>query len=132
MISNRPYLIRAFHEWITDNDWTPYILVNALVPGCQLPEAHVTNGTIVFNIAHDVVEHLALGNKVIEFTARFSGVPTPIHLPVSAVTAIYAKENGEGMAFPKDMDMEMDEDGEAGKTPGSQRTKGKPNLKVVK
>jgi len=127
MTSNRPYLIRALHEWINDNNLTPYMLVNTAVPGCQIPEAHTANGRIIFNIALDVVERLALGNEAIEFTARFSGVPTHIYVPVMAVAAIYAKENGEGMAFPEETSST-----EEGPTSGANRAKGKPNLKIVK
>lgn len=129
MISNKPYLIRALYEWVTDSELTPYILVNATVQGCQFPQEHVTDGRIIFNIAFDVVEGLLLGNETIEFTARFSGVPTYICIPVAAVAAIYAKENGEGMAFPE----EISSNAEASKTsPGTNRAKGKPNLTIVK
>ncbi len=130
MISNKPYLIRALYEWIADSGLTPYILVNAAFPGCHVPEAHVTNGRIIFNIAFDVVKGLVLGNESIEFTARFSGVPKSIYVPIAAVGAIYAKENGEGMAFPE----ETPPQGETAATSGAKRThsKGKPNLTIVK
>jgi stringent starvation protein B len=124
MTPNRPYLVRALYEWITDNALIPYLLVNATVSGCRLPEAHVKDGRIVFNIAFDVVQEFLISNEGIEFTARFSGIPTYIYIPMAAVAAIYAKENGEGMAFPDDMVAE--DANEAGSN-----KKGKPNLKIV-
>jgi stringent starvation protein B len=128
MRSSRPYLVRALHEWISDNGLTPYLLVNATIPGCQLPETYVKDGRIVFNTALDVVEDLVLDNEAINFTARFSGVPTHIYVPIEAVVAIYAKENGEGMAFSEEP-VEGDKKGSSNIPKG---TKGKPHLKIVK
>ena len=126
MISNKPYLVRALYEWISDNGWTPYVLVKATVPGCRVPPDHVKNGRIILNIASDVVSKLVLGNEALEFTARFSGMPIDIYIPITAVAAIYAKENGEGMVFPE----EPPEDPADGA--GTPPIKGKPNLKIVK
>jgi stringent starvation protein B len=102
MTSNRPYLLRALNEWITDNDLTPHILVNAEVDGVDVPAHVVQEGKVVLNIAPGATEHLQLENDTIFFKARFSGKPYPITIPMVAVIAIYAKENGQGMMFAQD------------------------------
>jgi stringent starvation protein B len=97
--STKPYLIRALHEWCTDNAFTPYIAVR--VDGSvQVPREHVKNGEIVLNVSLDATSALKLGNDFIEFRARFGGVAREVHVPVGRVIAIYARENGQGMAFP--------------------------------
>jgi stringent starvation protein B len=97
--STRPYLIRALHEWCTDNAFTPYIAVR--VDGSvQVPREHVKNGEIVLNVSLDATSSLKLGNEFIEFRARFGGVAREVQVPVGRVIAIYARENGQGMAFP--------------------------------
>jgi stringent starvation protein B len=97
--STRPYLIRALYEWCTDNGFTPYVavLVDETV---QVPREYVKNGEIVLNISFDATSSLKLGNDFIEFKARFAGTAREIMVPVSRVIAIYARENGQGMAFP--------------------------------
>ena len=100
MTSNRPYLIRAVHEWISDNGMTPYLLVDANVPGVQVPASAIKDGRIVLNVAARAVTQLDLGNHIIRFMARFSGVSQSIELPVAAVQAIYAQETGQGMMMP--------------------------------
>jgi stringent starvation protein B len=97
--STRPYLIRALYEWCTDNGFTPYVavLVDETV---QVPREHVRNNEIVLNISFDATSSLKLGNDFIEFKARFSGTAREIVVPISRVLAIYARENGQGMAFP--------------------------------
>ena len=102
MTSTRPYLIRAFYEWIVDNDCTPHIVVNAEFPDVQVPDEYVKDGQIVLNIAMSAVQELNLHNDCVEFSARFSGVPKFIYVPVGAVMAIYAKENGRGMVFSEE------------------------------
>lgn len=97
--STRPYLIRALHEWCTDHGFTPYLAV-AVDDGVRVPVAHVVNGEIVLNISTEATGGLVLGNEYIEFKARFGGVPQDISVPVNRVLAIYARENGQGMAFP--------------------------------
>ena len=99
MTSSRPYLVRAFNEWILDNDCTPYIVVDAGIQGVQVPTEHVANGQIVLNISPGAVRGLVIGNGALEFSARFGGVPMQVFIPLQAVMAIYAKENGEGMVF---------------------------------
>jgi stringent starvation protein B len=96
--STRPYLIRALHEWCTDNGYAPHIAV--LVDGSvKVPGEYVRNGEIVLNVSFDATNGLRLGNDFIEFKARFGGVPRDVIVPTSHVIAIYARENGQGMAF---------------------------------
>ena len=105
--STRPYLLRALHEWCTDNGLTPYVavLVDATV---QVPMEYVKDGEIVLNVSYDATSGLVLGNDYIEFKARFAGVPRDILVPVKRVLAIYAHENGQGMAFPMPVEDKSD------------------------
>ncbi|WP_026437568.1 ClpXP protease specificity-enhancing factor [Acidovorax sp. JHL-9] len=103
--STRPYLIRALYEWCTDNGFTPYVAVR--VDGSvQVPREYVKDGEIVLNISYDATSSLRLGNDFIEFKARFGGKPREILVPVGRVIAIYARENGQGMAFPAPVDVD--------------------------
>ena len=103
--STRPYLIRALYEWCTDNGFTPYVAVR--VDGSvQVPREFVKDGEIVLNISYDATSSLQLGNDFIEFKARFGGKSREILVPVGRVIAIYARENGQGMAFPPPVDMD--------------------------
>jgi len=97
--STRPYLIRAIYEWCTDNGLTPFIavLVDETV---RVPNEYVKDGEIVLNISFDATSSLSMGNEYIEFKGRFGGVARDIFVPVDRVVAIYARENGQGMAFP--------------------------------
>ena len=97
--TTRPYLIRALYEWCTDNGFTPYLAVS-VGDGVQVPREYVNDGQIVLNISFDATSALVLGNEFIEFKGRFSGVAREIVVPVCQVIGIYAKENGQGMAFP--------------------------------
>lgn len=97
--STRPYLIRALHEWCSDNGFSPYIAVQ-VDASVQVPMEFVKNGEIVLNVGVDATSSLRLGNDFIEFKARFGGVAREIVVPISHVVAIYARENGQGMAFP--------------------------------
>ncbi len=97
--STRPYLIRALYEWCTDNALTPYIAV-LVDDTVQVPREYVQNGEIVLNISFDATSGLKLGTEFVEFKARFGGVPRDIMVPMDRVIAIYARENGQGMAFP--------------------------------
>lgn len=108
MTSNRPYLLRAIYDWISDNHLTPYVLVDAAREGVRVPPHVVKNGQVVLNLAMRAVANLDLGNEWISFQARFSGVSHSILIPVSAVLALYAQENGQGMMFPAE-----DGDGDA-------------------
>ncbi|MEW6706857.1 MAG: ClpXP protease specificity-enhancing factor [Pseudomonadota bacterium] len=97
--STRPYLIRALHDWCTDNGFTPYIAVY-VDRSVQVPIEYVKNNEIVLNVGFEATSGLKLGNEVIEFKARFGGTAREIIVPVDHVVAIYARENGQGMAFP--------------------------------
>jgi stringent starvation protein B len=97
--STRPYLIRALYEWCTDNGFTPYVAVK-VDASVQVPREHVQGGEIVLNISYDATSSLKLGNEFIEFKARFGGQARDIMVPVHRVMAVYARENGQGMAFP--------------------------------
>jgi stringent starvation protein B len=97
--STRPYLIRALYEWCTDNGFTPYVAVR-VDDSVQVPREYVKNGEIVLNVSMDATSSLKLGNEFIEFKARFAGVARDIVVPIGRVIAIYARENGQGMAFP--------------------------------
>ena len=97
--STRPYLIRALHEWCADNGLSPYIAVQ-VDASVQVPMEFVKNGEIVLDVSMDATSGLRLGNEYIEFKARFAGVAREIIIPVTHVIAIYARENGQGMAFP--------------------------------
>ena len=97
--STRPYLLRALYEWCTDNALTPYIAV-LVDDTVQVPREYVQNGEIVLNISFDATSGLKLGNDFVEFKARFGGTAREIMVPIDRVIAIYARENGQGMAFP--------------------------------
>ena len=97
--STRPYLIRALYEWCTDNGFTPYVAVS-VDNTVLVPREYVKNNEIVLNIGFDATSSLTLGNEFIEFKARFGGIAREILVPISHVIAIYARENGQGMAFP--------------------------------
>lgn len=130
MTSSQPYLIRAIYDWIIDNDFTPYILVNAENEYAMIPREYVDNGKIVLNINPGAVSDLQLGNDYIMFNARFSGKAMEVSVPVSSVLAIYAKENGQGMMF--DEDSTNPPPGSPAPAPDKPDKSGKPRLKVVK
>ena len=116
--STRPYLIRALYEWCTDNGFTPYVAVQ-VDDTVQVPREYVKNGEIVLNISFDATSSLKLGNDFIEFKARFAGTAREISVPVGRVIAIYARENGQGMAFPGPAPAEGDAaTGSAAASPG--------------
>ncbi|MGM0570341.1 ClpXP protease specificity-enhancing factor [Marinobacter sp.] len=139
MTSSRPYLVRAFNDWILDNHCTPHIVVDASIQGVQVPADHVANGQIVLNISPSAVKALIIGDEALEFSARFGGVPMQVYIPLQAVMAIYARENGEGMVFgsepgspdPDGTGKPSSDAGREGKG-DSERPSGRPSLKVVK
>jgi stringent starvation protein B len=150
MTSNRPYLLRAIYDWINDNGFTPYILVDANRPGVRVPASAIRDGKVVLNIAMRAVANLELGNERIRCMARFGGVSQALDVPVSAVQAIYAQENGQGMMFPPEEPGDAPaSSGPAAVAPGSEAgetgqqspeppssgeppPKGPPKLRVVK
>lgn len=131
--SRRPYLLRAMHEWMTDNDQTPHLIVDASKEGVQVPNEYVKDGKIVLNVSHAAIRDLHLGNDGIEFEARFGGRSLRISLPMQAVMGIYARETGEGMLFSGE---EEGEPGPGGDAPGgagdAQGGGRRGHLKVVK
>lgn len=96
---NRPYLLRAYYDWLMDNQLTPHVVVDAFVKGTQVPQQYVKDGQIVLNIAAGAVGNLQIGNEFVEFNARFGGVPQQVLLPMASIVAIYARENGAGTVF---------------------------------
>ena len=102
MTSHRPYLLRALYEWIADNGLTPHLLVDATRPGVRVPAHAVKDGRIVLNIAERAVAQLQMDNDDVRFSARFGGVSHAVIVPIDAVLAIYARENGQGMELPPD------------------------------
>ena len=103
LTSPKPYLIRAIHEWCCDNGFTPYIVVVA-DGRARVPREFVRDGQIVLNIGYEATGHLSIANDEITFQARFGGVAREIYVPIGNVAAIYAKENGAGMAFEAEAD----------------------------
>jgi stringent starvation protein B len=102
MSSNRPYLLRALYEWISDNGLTPYILVDATHAGVRVPPGAAKDGKVVLNIASRAVTQFEISNDRIHFLARFGGVSQAVDVPMTGVLAIYAQENGQGMMFSAD------------------------------
>jgi len=140
MSPSQPYLLRALNEWIVDNGATPQIVVDSAHPDLQIPESVRARDKVVLNISPSAVRDLEVDNEYVSFVARFAGVSHGVVVPVEAVQAIYARENGQGMMFPEvegdpqREDDASDEDSasrEAGQTPDRGK-RGKPNLKVIK
>ncbi len=142
MTPNRPYLLRAFYEWIVDNNCTPYLVVDATVAGVKVPAQHVKDGQIVLNISPGAVGNLQLGNDAVTFNARFGGNPFALYVPQRAVLAIYARENGAGTMFTPEEDLldeELDEEMELSPVsepepshPDDDKPKKGSHLRVVK
>ena len=133
--STKPYLIRAIHEWCCDNGYTPYIAVVA-DGRARVPREFVRDGQIVLNVGYEATGHLSIANDEITFQARFGGVAREIFIPISNVSAIYAKENGAGMAFEPEIDaIEEDDDhesnGESDPEPPNP-SPGRPKLQRIK
>ena len=128
MSSNKPYLVGAFYDWISDNDLTPYIVVDVSVYGVLVPMAYVNDGQIVLNIAASAVGSIALGADAIEFSARFGGKLENMTIPYGAIAAIYAKENGAGTSLPIE---HPSEDDISVKDELSPESKPKPSLSSV-
>jgi len=125
MSSNRPYLIRGMYDWILDNNMTPCLLIDATFEGIRVPEGHVNDGKMVLNISSGATRDLDIGNEWVTFSTRFDGNAFAIKIPISAVSAIYARENGQGMIFPEETHNDV--------TPESDKTTAsKPQLRVIK
>jgi stringent starvation protein B len=126
MTPKRPYLVRAVYQWVLDNGLTPYLLVDARQEGVRVPAEFVQDGRIVFNLAPTAVRALHMGNDHVEFSARFGGHPRQVVFPISAVLALYARENGQGMVFPEEPPEREEPPPEGGPRPE------RPTLRVVK
>ena len=137
MTSSRPYLIRAMYQWIVDNGMTPHLLADATVDDCMVPDTYIQDGKIVLNIAPMAIGGLVLGDEDITFGARFNGVSESIYVPINAVEAIYARENGQGMMFSDDdaslpdMNSKKSSDDDSS-DPEPDPDKPRPTLRVVK
>ena len=135
MSPSRPYLVRALHQWILDNQCTPYILVDTTMPNVSVPEEYVENGQIVLNISPSAIQDLLMDDDGISFNARFGGVPMAVFVPTVGVLAIYAKENGQGMMFGTEPGAPSPDEPptppEPPKPPKPSQG-GKPSLKIVK
>lgn len=135
MSSLKPYLIRAVYEWCVDQDFTPYLLVNARAPTVVVPKHAVQeDGRIVLNLRPQAVHNLMMGDEIVTFNARFGGAPMQVKVPMPAILAIYARENGQGMVFDGN---EENEPSPPPATPAPDTTdnkpaKSRPVLKVVK
>ena len=133
MKSSRPYIIRAIYDWIVDNDLTPHLLVDATRRDVMVPESYVSEGQIVLNISPTAVVGLQLGNDAIVFNGRFGGRPFDIYVTIGAVLGIYARENGQGMVFEPEPELEPEPpQTPESKGPTSNPERGRPSLKVVK
>ncbi|MDF2153304.1 ClpXP protease specificity-enhancing factor [Vibrio sp. CAU 1672] len=154
MTARRPYMLRAFYDWLVDNDLTPHLVVDATLPGVRVPLEFVQDGQIILNIAPRAVGHLELSNDAVTFHARFSGRPHSVIVPVYAIQAIYARENGAGTMFEPEeaytnieQESDIEEDFSVGLTSLSDsvpadteaepeqeipRPKGRPSLRVIK
>lgn len=139
---NRPYLLRAYYDWLMDNQLTPHVVVDAFVKGTQVPQQYVKDGQIVLNIAAGAVGNLQISNEFVEFNARFGGVPQQVLLPMASIIAIYARENGAGTVFDVEDAYLMEDETESvlsvvdvtdkPKDPTDQPPKRRSHLTVVK
>ena len=125
MISNRPYLIRAIHEWIIDNHHTPHLMADATSGDVMVPSQFVQDGRIVLNISPSSVRDLSISNERVSFGARFSGTHFNVELPIESILAIYAQENGQGLAFAEEKNDDLPP------PPSPEKPKG-PALRIVK
>jgi stringent starvation protein B len=123
--SHRPYLLRAMHQWVLDNNFTPYVIVNTSGPDVEVPPGHSENGRIVLNLSPSAIRNLSITNDVLQFDGRFSGRAFHVCAPIAAVMAVYAKETGQGMAFETDSNAESERPAPSDPTPGS-------HLRVIK
>lgn len=134
MSSCRPYLLNAIYTWIADNQLTPYLIVNALLPQVQVPQQFVQEGKIILNIAPLAVKELTIDQNAVQFSARFNNIVQQVYVPTPAILGIYAKENGRGMFF--DSPEFLAESEEMAQTvPAEKETRpkrGKPQLTVVR
>ena len=136
MIPNRPYLLRALHEWIIDNQMTPHILVDALAEGIKVPPSTIRNGKVVLNVDPSAVHELEITNTCLSCSARFEGRAFQLYIPIGAILAIYARENGRGMMFAEEEGFSESFDGassfETHETNQKSATKDRSHLQLIK
>ena len=133
MNSLKPYLLRAVYDWCVDNDLTPYLLANANADDVVVPRQSVQEGRIILNLNPQAVHNLALGDNKVEFNARFGGKPMPVRIPIKAVLAIYARENGQGMVFDENEEGDpLPPQPTSTEPTESKPARSRPVLKVVK
>lgn len=134
MTPTKPYFIRALYDWIADNGCTPHLLVDVSDKRCAVPMQYARDGMIVLNIAPGAVRDLQMGNDFVMFSARFGGVAQDITVPVDAVRALYAKENGRGLAFDEETSPAVtdSEDSPDSPPPSGPKARTPPRLTVVK
>jgi stringent starvation protein B len=133
MLSRKPYFLRAMHQWIADSGLTPHVVVDVNVMGVQIPPGYAKDGKIVLNVSYEATQGFEIGKDDLSFSARFGGVARQVRVPLAAVLAIYAHENGQGMVF--DADEEADgapASAAEGPKPGAEGGGKKPTLKVIK
>ena len=135
--SRRPYLLRAMHEWMTDNQQTPHLVVDATATAVEVPRQFVQDGKIVLNISFHATNGLTLGNERVEFNARFGGQTHHVRVPIHAVQGIYARETGQGMIFsdedaPPTPPSDTPASGGAATEDAGTKSRARPQLKVVK
>ena len=128
----RPYLIRAMHEWMTENSQTPLLIVDAGYPDVSVPESFVEDGRIVLNVSGSAAQNLRLDNEFVSFEARFAGAPHSIRVPIAAVQGIYARESGRGMMFQEEPTGSAVDSGAAKSADARSRPPKRPGLRVVK
>jgi stringent starvation protein B len=135
MKSRRPYLLRAMHEWISDSQCTPHLVVDAGITGVEVPRQFVQDGKIVLNVSWSATAQLQLGNDELSFSGRFGGASMQVRIPIAAVLAIYARETGQGMIFADDAEQPPPggpPQEPAPQEPAPKAKGGRAKLKVVK
>jgi stringent starvation protein B len=132
--SRRPYLLRAMHEWISDSDQTPHIVVDASMAGVEVPRQYVQGGKIILNVSTNATSNLNLGNDFVRFRARFGAATHDVVVPIGAVLGIYARETGQGMIFSEADAPPPQPPSPTNESPlgGGEVKRAKPTLKVVK
>ncbi len=127
MTSRKPYFVRALYEWILDNDFTPYILVDTGDDEVLIPPGIANDGKVLLNLAPRAIQNLEMADEYVSFSARFNGIAENIYCPIGSLMAIYARENGEGMMFPPEQG-----DSETGLNASDADKPSGPTLKVIK
>lgn len=110
----RPYLLRAMHEWMTDNDLTPHIVIDVSAADGDLPMEYVKDGRLVLNLSYSATQNLYIGNESVSLDARFNGVPRHLDIPILAIAGVYARETGQGMIFSSEQTPAAADAGSAG------------------